>query len=310
MSNFILQSTIGSVLAQDYPNIEYIIADDGSYNFDEAMLSEFIKDNRKANIVAVKIIHNENNIGTVKNMNNAYKLATGKYVVNVSMEDYFLNDDTLSRIIERAESLNSNILSYGRYLCSSDSQILRSMPCRTWESKIAKLNTAEKQYVALITGRSYEMVSGSSVCLKRTFVEDLGCFDEQFKLWEDGPFFAKATRTGNVIHTAYDIRGLMYRVGGVSGDGAPKLKQNCTNNAMLDCDSKRFLIFESETIPPKIGLTNRRIIKYNRRRSLDKSKFDQLFSYLLFLDVVIHNTFFRYGIVKDIKCELDEYAAN
>ena len=71
-----LYKTIKSVLEQDYPSIQYIICDDGSDNFPRNEIEKFISE--KSTSIEIVIEHNQKNQGTVKNINHANKLATGK----------------------------------------------------------------------------------------------------------------------------------------------------------------------------------------------------------------------------------------
>ena len=73
--NFVY-SALDSVLRQDYPSIELIVADDASEEFDKKAIEEYIKQNKGANIKKVQIIANKKNLGTVKNLNNVLKNAT------------------------------------------------------------------------------------------------------------------------------------------------------------------------------------------------------------------------------------------
>ena len=61
-----LYDAIKSVLNQDYPNIELIVSDDASCNFQKGMLEKFIEENKTDNIKNTIIIVNSSNVGTVK----------------------------------------------------------------------------------------------------------------------------------------------------------------------------------------------------------------------------------------------------
>ena len=74
--------TIDSVLNQKYENIEYILSDDGSDSFNENVIREYIDNNNKKNY-SIKIISQKNNIGTVKNVNNAYKMVSRRQTLSV-----------------------------------------------------------------------------------------------------------------------------------------------------------------------------------------------------------------------------------
>ena len=70
--------TIDSVLMQDYPEIEMIVADDHSAEFDEEKIIAYIETRKGQNIVNYQVYQNRENLGTVKNINNAIKRATGE----------------------------------------------------------------------------------------------------------------------------------------------------------------------------------------------------------------------------------------
>ena len=88
--------TIKSVFEQDYPNIEYIITDDGSENFPEKEINDFINSNSHENVKCIKIIRSEQNCGTVKNLNKGYRASNGKFIFNLSCGDIFFSKETKS----------------------------------------------------------------------------------------------------------------------------------------------------------------------------------------------------------------------
>lgn len=83
-----IQQAIDSALAQDYANLEIIVADDCSID----NTREVININNYNDDSRFKYIRNENNLGRVKNYRNTlYEHATGKYVLNLDGDDW-LND--------------------------------------------------------------------------------------------------------------------------------------------------------------------------------------------------------------------------
>ena len=98
-NNTNLTNTVRSVLSQDYPNIEYIIADDCSDNI-EVILNEIkdILNNLKLEyFLSFKIQRQIKNVGTVKNLNSAIKQARGEIIFFLAADDMFYNNYVLSK---------------------------------------------------------------------------------------------------------------------------------------------------------------------------------------------------------------------
>ena len=97
--------TLQSVFEQDYPKIEIILSDDCSPNYGEEIgkIREYIDQNRTENIVRVVYNHLEENQGTVRNANSAYRLVRGEYVKVLGAEDTLSHPGVLRRYVEFLE---------------------------------------------------------------------------------------------------------------------------------------------------------------------------------------------------------------
>lgn len=96
-----LYDAIKSVLNQDYPNIELIVSDDASCNFQKGMLEKFIEENKTDNIKNTIIIVNSSNVGTVKNINGALKKCTGDIIMPLASDDVFYDKTIVSKVVDR-----------------------------------------------------------------------------------------------------------------------------------------------------------------------------------------------------------------
>ena len=92
-----LKSTLFSILIQKNVNLEIIIADDGSKNNHFPEIEEYFRKNEFENF---KLIGDENNQGTVKNVIKGMEKVRGRYVKLISPGDFLYNEKTLELIVE------------------------------------------------------------------------------------------------------------------------------------------------------------------------------------------------------------------
>ena len=89
-----LYETIDSILMQDYPHIELIVAEDGAPDFDAETLRKYIVQKKKENLENVVIYSNSPNFGTVKNVNKALRKTQGEYVKIIAGDDAYPDSNT------------------------------------------------------------------------------------------------------------------------------------------------------------------------------------------------------------------------
>lgn len=97
-----LVETIESVLAQDYPNIEYIVLNDGSTDNTEEILRRyegFLK------------WETQKNMGQSKTLNKGWSISSGKYLGYLSSDD-ILYPNAVSELVEVLERLPEIGVSY------------------------------------------------------------------------------------------------------------------------------------------------------------------------------------------------------
>ena len=277
-----LEETILSVLNQDYPNIEYIISDDGSPDFPYEIIDSIVKKNNK-NGFQIKIFHNSTNRGTVKNANYSYKQANGDYFINLSSGDKFFNTNTISQIIDRFGRTNCDVMVTSRILYTGEYSPVCYLPHKEEREIIYKFNAKEKgMYKALILGELYDAVSGSAMHCTRQVLEKFNYFDEKYILWEDGPFMAKYCYE-NKIETAYDIISIWYQDGGIS--------RGTTINPLLLKDTLKFNEFERLEHLDVFSRQELKRIRYRNERTLANSLVKKIHLYIRFFPQMLHYVF-------------------
>ena len=102
-----LPDMLQSIKRQLYTNIEHIIVDDGSTDNSHSLLKEYGEKNSYT-----KIIINQDNCGCVAKLRNqAVRVSSGKYIMNIDSDD-ILYSDAISTLVEKAENDHLD-LTYG-----------------------------------------------------------------------------------------------------------------------------------------------------------------------------------------------------
>ncbi|MCW3084667.1 MAG: glycosyl transferase [Bacteroidetes bacterium] len=92
----LIERTIKSVLAQTYPNIEYIIIDGASSDGTLAIIEKYQ--------AKIALTHSGRDNGIYDAMNRGLKDATGDYVLFMNAGDELFSNDTIERVFKTAEN--------------------------------------------------------------------------------------------------------------------------------------------------------------------------------------------------------------
>lgn len=121
-----LRETILSVLAQDYPEIEYIVINDGSTDNTEKVIAEFTG--------RVRVISRENR-GQAATLNEGWSLCKGKYVGYLSSDD-LLENFAISHLVDALEGQSSAVVAYGDFrLIDANGVAMREVTAENYDSR-------------------------------------------------------------------------------------------------------------------------------------------------------------------------------
>ncbi len=259
-----IYDAIRSVLNQDYEKIQYIIADDGAINCPKSNINDYVEKYSRENIKEFKLVTRKKNVGTVKNLNDAVRMANGKYIVHLSADDVFYSSDVVSRIVKVFEERQCDVLGMLRLGCDENLKPIRYMPTKYYQCKIEKWKTSHEQYIAFVTGNHFEMASGSVLTYKKKYWEKHP-FDESYVLWEDGPFIEEYLRNGNFLELDYSFTAIYYRAGGISTSGVI--------NPLMDKDVRLFNSRNYKNVQKdNMGFWVRKKIEYELKASIEKKE--------------------------------------
>jgi len=209
-----IYEALRSLLEQDYSNIELIISDDGSKDFNKSEIEDFLLENKKNNIKNVNFLINEKNLGTVKSINNAIKKSRGEFVIFFAADDAFYDHKCLSKFIAAFKKLPQDEFIVSAQLGMYDISL----------QKLIKLFVS-KQHIELLKKNSPKelfsemankcITAAASTCYRKKLFEKVGYFDERYKLIEDWSSALKFSRLGIKYHYV-DFIAFKHRDGGVS----------------------------------------------------------------------------------------------
>ena len=232
-----IYEAIDSVLNQSYKNIEIIITDDCSVNFPNKDIEEYIKSNSN---ISYQFVINDNNLGTVKTVNKALKIAKGDFVLFFAADDVLYNKNVIKNFVDefnkhpRVKIISSVSVLY-------DANMKEKITIWPIQKEINNFNQLSplKQNRVLKFGPIF--APGATVYRKELF-EEIGYLEEKYELIEDWSLFLRLTRLNYKIFIA-DFSSLKHRGGGVSD--ASKLPLFLINKIVKDTD----LIYKSEVFP-------------------------------------------------------------
>ncbi len=99
---------IESALAQNYPALEVIVADDCSTDGTEKVIKKYFNDSR------FKYHRNRENLGRIKNYRNLlYNLATGDWYLNLDGDDVLLEASYITQCMKIIETIKDLVFVYG-----------------------------------------------------------------------------------------------------------------------------------------------------------------------------------------------------
>lgn len=300
-----LFKTIESVFKQEYPNIEYIITDDGSENFPEDQILNFI--NRNNTKIKFTLLHHNRNIGTVKNMNEACKISKGDYFINLSCGDIFFDEFVVAKIIERFLTTNSEVIVTSRILYSKDYKPICLLPHFEERDIIASFKSNIDQYKAFILSRFFDMASGSAMYFSKKIIKEMNYFDDRYLLWEDGPFLAKYLQKGK-LEFAYDIISIWYEAGGISSQ---RMEQKSTDKVSssfykLQKDYEFFIKNERLERLELFTYSQRKMIDYRNKRFIYRDSLFRYFLYIIYFREFVHCLSYALKRRKRFKTDLIE----
>lgn len=254
-----LEQCFDSVLCQSYPKLEVIISDDCSRNFNKSSVENYLRNNKRENIVDYKVMQNNKNLGIVKNLNHTIKTSKGNYIVPLDCDDCFYDEHVISLLVQKFLKTGANIITGYRHVYDKS---LNKFLYRLPEKKKIKLFTPDHMDQLFEELCRRNIIASACTSYSRKLFEKYGYLDESYKVLDDYPEYLKLVRLGERIHFINTTL-IKYRLGGISTGKAinPAFEEDIN------------LVLKKEILPYREKISKRlyRVKLYDYRRRTEKN---------------------------------------
>lgn len=258
-----LFEALESVFIQDYPNIQLIISNDGSSDFNDEELQQYIDAHKPQNIRQVLIKNHAENMGTVRNVEFCRSNAQGEYIMYMAADDALNGSGVLTRFADEFEKLGENalVLTARVAMCGLSLQDIES-----YEPSEDGIRAIRDMTPVQLFGRLSHTwtIPTTSTCYRKTIYDAVGSYDTDYFIMEDGPLYIKMARMGIKIHWIDDLIAARHRGGGISHGNTLNLSESYRKYRYDE-----IIFFEKEILPYQELLTP-------QDRKLMQSKWDYI----------------------------------
>jgi len=241
-NSHMIHHALDSVIGQDYENMELIVSDDCSGDFNHQEITEYVTSRNRGNITRVLINENQTNLGTVRHCNRAIGLAKGRYIKGVSADNALYDEGVISDYVDFFEKTGALVVA--SQCMTYDETLTHALAPALSDGQIQMLRTLSPRelYLALIQN---DYVCALGVGFNSKFFEKYGAYDENYRIDEDRPMWLRISRLGCPIHYMDRITA-KFRSGGIS-----HLHSRCYERARTWYVEDLIRIWELEILPYK-----------------------------------------------------------
>ena len=185
-----LEQTILSVLEQDYPEIEYLIADGGSTDGSPELIKKY------ADRLAWWI--SEKDRGQAEAINKGFAHAHGEIVAWLNSDDYYL-PGAVSAAVKVFELSPQAVMIYGDMLAVDEFD-------RT-------INTLKYRQLSLVDLLCFQIIGQPAVFMRRSAFEKAGGLDPNLHFLLDHQLWIRLAQQGEIIHVNGTLAAARYHPG-------------------------------------------------------------------------------------------------
>lgn len=238
-----IKDALNSVFEQTYPNIQLIITNDGSRDFDNDDLNRIIQENKTDNVKEILIKDRKKNIGTVRNVEDILQEAKGEFFMLLAADDALYDKNVFTTFVSEFQRRGDacQIISARAAMCTEDIDNIEYLE-PSIDAITAIVDSSSKELFGRMT-HTYT-IPAASTCYRTKLLKSIGGYDLDYFLIEDAPLFMKLARQGVKFYWKNGFVAIRHRDGGVSHGNN---KGNTRTLKKYQTDELKF--YEKEVIP-------------------------------------------------------------
>lgn len=212
-----LFETIDSVLRQDYPNIELLIAEDGAPDFAPDEIERYIAEKRTGNITCFAVAANPQNVGTVQNIRGALKRAAGDYVKIIAGDDLLASESVCTeQVVWLLQHPRQQLVVGNCVECTVQMKPLSTVGFAPAGQAGLLEPGKEEQLLRYLCRDHFGCMATQACCFRKAFFEEHDLPDARFHLIEDLPMAVRIL-SGKIPFGYFPCDSVLHRgAGGVS----------------------------------------------------------------------------------------------
>ncbi len=205
---------LDSIFQQTYSNIQLIISDDCSSDFNRDKVQRYVARHAKCNICDLIINVNKKNLGTVKHLEEMHKLCTGELIIALAADDAFADAQVLERLANAYVQSNKEIKVITSQLAMCGTKLKDRKSLYIAEDDICLINSGDSS--RLLEELSYRCIMPSSgTAIAPDVYTQIGTLSDDYKYVEDWNSHLRIVRMGFKIR-CLDSVSVLHRAGGIS----------------------------------------------------------------------------------------------